>query len=94
MNFKKFNIISKLNELMLMYFQTFRSVFIIKTKIRIFCNVVKKIKRLNLKFSLRIVFYHIVMCDFVKLKYFNIEKLNNMCKMCKKFEKNNIVNFD
>ena len=34
------------------------------------------------------------MCDFVKLKYFNIKRLNDMYKMCKKFEKNNIVNFD
>ena len=34
------------------------------------------------------------MYNFVKLKYFNIKKLNNMCKIYKKFKKNNIVNFN
>ena len=34
------------------------------------------------------------MCDFVKLKNFNIERLNNINKVSKKLEKNNIINYN
>ena len=34
------------------------------------------------------------MCDFIKLKNFNIEKLSNVNKVNKKLKKNDIINYN